>query len=178
VTPELIRLAVDPLAVRHVRLHTKLVIGAELAAAADERRNDDLAAAVGQHGVIRQFLGIGVGIRDVDHPCHGLLFGLNQNALAMHAVEHRPAHPQDARGVSFREQRRRRSVTHEFERRDGQACVHRPDDSLQFFAGRFAARFRLLDEPQRQFIDARYHGGGEIGIRLQWLGAWQDLRLQ
>ena len=166
---------------RHVGLHAKAVIGAELAATAHQRGNDDLAAAVGQHRVVRQLLGIGVAVGKVDHAREHLALGLNENAFAMHAVEDRPAHTRDTGLVRLGEQRRCVRVAHEFERGDGQTFVDGSDDRLEMLAMRGGIAgplgctrgLRLRRVVERELVDARHHRRGEVSVGRERLRVWE-----
>ena len=113
---------------RDVGADTVFEVGAELAAPADERGDDDLTAAVGQHGIPRQILRFRICIREINHSGQWLLLWLNPDALRLHAVQDWPAHPQDARARSLRQERWRKRVTNKFECTDRRPLVPQSKD--------------------------------------------------
>ena len=130
---EFVALAVNPLAVRAVRLHAEFVVLAELRIAADQRRNDDFRATAEQKAVHELFRRAG-SIRQINHAGRRFAFGLQIKPLAMHAVENGPAHAKDPAGLRFMQQRRRGSVSQQLERGEGNAFIDHAEGRAELFA--------------------------------------------
>lgn len=141
-----VTLAVHPLPMRHVGPDAQTIGDAEAGPARHQCRDDHFAARCEPAGIQQAFGGL-IRIWKQHHARMRPGLGLDEDALAVHAIEYRPANPQHATLVRLAKQGGRNGVAHEFERFDRLARVHHPESGLQFFTGWTPRILGLLDKP-------------------------------